>query len=806
MHPRDELKNLLLMTSILFTAVPAHGQTGGGTYLTIPQRTGDVWNIADHGALGDAASDSAALNYGLQYAAARASQGLATVVTAPAGTWPLTVSQSQPGFAVPSNTVLEGAANNATVFTWNDHNTGNLPSGQPCTTTYVNANPGTVCGWSLFTSPAPVNGVRNSNVVLRNFAVQGTWGPCSGCSYTGGGNNAIFLSQIDDVTLDHVTSRYSGAFGMTVRASTNLKLIDPAVLYSASDGINLDDNSGIYATQINVQHTADDCFSAHSDIYDQGGVRRNIELVGGLCFDTHAVDIASAVSTSISDLVVDSFKGTAFTFSGAMGGDGAGEGNAQGQDISLNHVLATNGLSIQSFDPNDASGAGVNYVVLGARSARAGNLNGIPGENDRPDGAIVDPYNEFLNNSNSATTPVAAWRNISITDSTFTRHFPATNTQRFANWEALKQGDIVTRDNSYNPSLSGDAMHGPGVTLLFSSVIKSLVISGNTFAGLNEALLMPSGVTGHISDFVFNDNTIIDMTSSCVDIEFGGTIDGQLVRNVCDADPYMKSGLRGTIGNWANDVALTGFYLTVPGLRATDNVFKDVSIETNVNTSDPTNGDLFDHNWDYANPVSVDSFNLYNVGIAHVHSAGFKLIQFDDNPQSATWGKVLSVPVEGALAMPTTGFWMPGEVVRNTAVSSVNPDLYWTRATLSNGGTSNNVRGVDWMPTLGSPFKSTISGSSNTVVPAECGYGVQSNDSTNDTLTIPSSGLYNSCRISISNSGSGTFTVSGSTLVASTGIPSTISNGITSVTLGGGRAAVHVVVGADGVPVLFNGD
>ena len=101
--------------------------------------------------------------------------------------------------------------------------------------------------------------------------MQGTWGPCLGCSWTPGGNNAIFLSATDDVTLDHVLSRYSGAFGMTVRSSTNVKLLDEGVSYSSSDGINLDDDSGIFARNFNIQHTADDCFSAHSDIYDQRG-------------------------------------------------------------------------------------------------------------------------------------------------------------------------------------------------------------------------------------------------------------------------------------------------------------------------------------------------------------------------------------------------------------------------------------------------------------------------------------------------------------------------------------------------------
>ena len=642
---------------------------------SLAARAGDVWNVADHGADGTAANDDTALANGLAYAVAHPY----TTIRFPKGIWALTVSSSQPGFALPSNTVLEGAANNGTILTWNDVSNG---------------------GYSLLTDTAPAGGGRNANVVLRNLVVQGSWGPCSGCSWTSGGNNAIFLFLIDDVTLDHVSSRYSGAFGMTVRASTNVKLLDDAVYYSASDGINLDDDSGIFARNFNIQHTADDCFSAHSDIYDQGGVRRNIQIVGGYAFDTHGIDIASPVSLSISGTIIDSFKVAAIALSGTVGGTGSNEGQAEGQDVTIDNVTMTNGIStagnnVDSKDPTDGS---LNYVIIGAAPPRAGNLTFIPGENG------TSPYPYTLNNSQSTSVPIPAWRTIRIINSIFGRHFGATNTTALPNWGSLGQGGITTKDGIYTPSLPENALIGSAITIFSPNIIRNMDVENNTFEGLGVALYAPPGSSGHMSDFAFDHNRMIDMRSACLDVEFGGVIDGEANDNLCDADPYFASGNRGSIGNWGNNNALTGFYITTPGLTFRRNSFKNVSNDTNVNTSDPTTGDLFQDNIDYANPVSVDSYNIYNGGIGYVHSAGFKLIQMGTNPSDSSYEKVLNTPVEAASAMPTSGFWIPGEFVRNSAPSGSNTALGWLRATVSNNGSTypyaaptNNASGTDWI-------------------------------------------------------------------------------------------------------------
>ena len=86
------------------------------------------------------------------------------------------------------------------------------------------------------------------------------------------------------------------------------------------------------------------------------------------------------------------------------------------------------------------------------------------------------------------------------------------------------------------------------------------------------------------------------------------------------------------IGNWNNNYAPVGFNLDAPGLIVQRNSFLNVSNDTNVNTSDPTTGDLFRDNTDYANPQTIDAYNIYNGGIGYVHSAGFRLVQIGTDP------------------------------------------------------------------------------------------------------------------------------------------------------------------------------
>ena len=253
----------------------------------------------------------------------------------------------------------------------------------------------------------------------------------------------------------------------------------------------------------------------------------------------------------------------------------------------------------------------------------------------------------------------------------------------------------------WNPSLYDYDLIGPGIYVQNPTVLRNLDVEGNTFEGVSTAFLIPADLTGHLGDFAFNRNRIFDVYS-CIDIEGTATIDGTVEDNFCDADPYQIQNRTGG-GGWYQDGQLTGWVVKPPGVTVRRNILKNASNDTNVNTSDPTTGDLFEDNIDYANPVTIDSHGAGG-GIGYVHSAGFKVIQVGTNPTDSSFEKVLNVPVAAAPAMPTTGFWKPGDFVRNSAPTANSNTLGWLRVTLSNNGQTypytaptNNVAGTDWI-------------------------------------------------------------------------------------------------------------
>ena len=243
--------------------------------------------------------------------------------------------------------------------------------------------------------------------------------------------------------------------------------------------------------------------------------------MGGYCFDTRAIDIASAVSLSITGTIIDSFKTAAISLYALAAGNGATKGNSEGQGVTIDNVIATNGISTYNsnasdpanFDTKDPTDTTINYLVVGSANSRAGNLTYVPCENG------TSPYPYVLDNSNSSSTPIAAWRTFRITNSIFGRHFGATNTTALPSWASLGQGGITTKDGSYTPKLTEGDLTAPGIVIRSPNTMRNLVVSNNIFEGLATAFEIPSTSSGHMTDFSFSNNRMIDMRYECVDIE-----------------------------------------------------------------------------------------------------------------------------------------------------------------------------------------------------------------------------------------------------------------------------------------------
>jgi hypothetical protein len=258
----------------------AAGETTGRTFAA---HLSDVYNIADHGALGDAVSDTIAMSKAVAYAAANPG----THILIPDGSWAFTVSTSY-GFQIPSFTTVEGEDQAATILTWND-----------------------TAGDDPFTAASNTSSTRTADITFQEFTVKGSWGTATGSVAAYAIGNAPFIpANTDGLTFFHITSEYSRGFGISARGSTAVTVHDSHTRYTLSDAINLSQCSDVSVDNNHIEHTDDDSISVHSDIYDTLGVRRNIDITGNHIFDAQGIDVLAARQANISNNTLDTVRQT----------------------------------------------------------------------------------------------------------------------------------------------------------------------------------------------------------------------------------------------------------------------------------------------------------------------------------------------------------------------------------------------------------------------------------------------------------------------------------------------------------------
>ncbi len=704
------------------TILVASGETIGRTQSV---RLSDVYNIADHGARGDAASDTAAMNKAIAYATA--SPG--THIYIPQGTWPLNAATSA-GFAIPSSTTVEGADQSATIVTWND-----------------------ASGYNLFTS-AGTTTARASDIRFQNFTVQGSWNPTTASAVPANPSssygNPFIPANVDGLTFFRITSENSHAFSISARTSTEVNVQNDTVRWGVSDGINLSECADVSVTDNMISHTDDDSISVHSDIYDSWGVRRDLNITGNRIFDSQGIRVLSARQANISGNTLDTVRQQGINVQTVTpNGSSFQEGVSAGMSILISNNTISNVLNRANID-NLNSGASA--ILIDGYSARAGSYAAIPGENNPATGKIIDPYPEFMANSTSTSVPTAGTHSILIVGNHISRTLPNSNgsDSRYPNWASFGQGTISSRLGAKNPTLAESDIEPNGV-FLDGGYLKDVLVEGNDFHGLQNALFVQGN--GHLEDIAFRGNSVVDMTGAGVVVNMTGKLNLYVEDNLFDLDPYMKGCGRGPTGNWSTECGPEGlFQNSGSGVVFRRNVIRNALYDTNVDPTQPNGGDLFEDNIDEAEPVVVnDYYSSSNKGIARLHREGFRLLQLDSDPTSATYDTFLTVPISKALAVPTTGYWVAGAFVANATPSLASPVYGWLRLTTS----ASNLAGTDWIAITGNAG-GTVSGqaAAYTLLPADCGTIIRDTATAAHTYTVPS-GLAIGCRVDVIQAGSG---------------------------------------------------
>ncbi len=692
-----------------YTVLRALGDTLG---ISAAAWAGEVCDIKAHGANGTTAGDAMGVNFCFAYARAH----FGSHVFVPVGVYPLLATAANT-FLIPNFTTFEGADKNGSQFTWNDTNSGNVPSGQTCAQAQSSNPSGTVCNYNLFAADnSQLSTGRSRDIIVRSLHFTGTWGNSDSTasfapSSTGSGQ-ILSLYAVDGLTVEGNIFDYSRGFGPYINYSSDIKVRDNDLRYLEYDAIPVWASSNVSITDNHIAHTNDDCISVHDNQY--GGVwiaRRDIDIEHNTCLDTQAINALGGRYLVIAYNHIITPKGAAIDVGTANVGYGQGNSSAVGVVIAYNQItdLVARGI-VDSYNQGDT------YIIISGISAAKGPYTLIPGQVGYAGASTgQDPAPEFFALALATTTAVGESHAYSVTHNTMASYLPSFNGSnkdsngnvRFPSWTSFGQGPFVSATGEQNPSATAGNAFETAVGVKISGVMRDVAIDDNSFAGIGTAVQWNTGI---YNGFHVRRNTVFNLQTRAWDIENAGLNNIDFEDNDIDMDPYVLNVCRGSNGNWQGNTCADALYIAAgsgPGIVYLRNKTADAGADLlGVDPSNPVSGDYFADNLDYddfeSTPLStygavgpnIDSF--FNAGIRYVHNQGFRIIERYGDPTKANYGQIFSAPVEAAAVMPTTGFWTPGDYVRNSsplvATSTLPTIAGWKRITLG----SRDLPGFDW--------------------------------------------------------------------------------------------------------------
>lgn len=547
---------------------------------TLTARTGDVYNLADHGADGTAlgangnAGDNAALNKAIAYATLHPGTLIYLPQNINGQPWQFTAS-SLFTFNFPSNTTFAGAGINATTIAWNDANTGNLPAGQACTASYT-------CGYYLFgssyNSPSNTTGVRPSNLIFQDFKIVGTWGPNG--TYVAN-TIALFPGNVDGLTIRNVESDYSRGFGMGTGYSTNVLFDGDVVNTSYADGISAQGTSQLEMVNLKISHVSDDCLSAHEEQGVPETVRRDILIGNVQCFDTTAIHVEAPLHLSINNVLMSSPKGGALVIED-QGVGGSAEGSSAVAGVAVSNFLVLNPVARSAIDNYYGGDIAISVGFAPARAGtttpptlQSGNIdpNAAPGFGTAGQGYIRNPYPEWMVNSNNASVAMNGAMQVNFENIAVIRTFPGAdgNLQdgsdiRFPNFASLGQGNPIGAFAPVMPTPKESDLRVQCFNIN-GGYIHGMSIHNLTCSGQNTGLIVSdSGNVSHMDDIVLDGGHFFDLASGGVysTLSNAASTLQMIVRNSdfdmdpFDRAPFREPGPQTSVGisslSWANGV------------------------------------------------------------------------------------------------------------------------------------------------------------------------------------------------------------------------------------------------------------
>lgn len=630
---------------------------------TVAERLMDIVSVKDFGAVGDGAADDTTAFQDAIDAALLAGGG---TVVVPYGTYWF-------AFASPS---LDPGAGNLTF------------RGMGMGATILHYDEGTGDGVNDPNSKALFKNITASakgSITFEDLEVRGTFVDNDGRV----GGVPFWLDYYSSVTLDGIAVRSVTQMGMDFHFCGKFTCVNSEFENIAADCIRVRDTPNVYIGYNKLLRNGDDGIAVHTSDHIFAlpfPIRQNIVIENNFLINTGQIRVLGGRALRV--------VGNIFRFP-SLAAIGVGclpeynEGDNVVLDVEVSGNIVENLVSIGYGTPLNNGQAIQFFGAQGKGSAATNSI--VPGRYDPVSADFIYAWNHNDAKTNDAAQANPFTQGVNIHGNIVRRTAP--NVDAFSDHGF---GSRLFQGMAYDPALT-DATMRPASGIAVQTGIWGLNVHNNTLEHLATGVKFSSATSDYTyKDCVVRHNTISDVTARGVYVDssyFRCDID--IDGNTINGDIYRKSSNSNIDGTYDANATPNGVDTgNVSGVMVRNNTFKNVCqmLASNVPDSLYVSGNV-----GYGNP-SATWFSTGNVGIGRIEPAGerFSYVVIDDNPQSGTYGALLNVPVLEAHAHPTTGKYVSGSFVKNSAAPAINGNNMvltgWLRITTGSG----HVAGTDW--------------------------------------------------------------------------------------------------------------
>jgi hypothetical protein len=322
-------------------------------------------------------------------------------------------------------------------------------------------------------------------------------------------------------------------------------------------------------------------------------------------------------------------------------------------------------------------------VAIGQASTH----NTRPGRYDATAAAWVYPwdYDEVdVDNPASVVPPVCGVR---VSGNIMRRSRPAVGA-----FSSYGVGTRMWQGVATDPAVTDDNLRA-GFGINFGGSLTDMLVTENVIESTSNGINGDAPTyNGQYERVIIARNVIRDGLNRGVLFTSGNfSVDISIEDNDIDCDPYRKNANSNINGTYAAASVPRGIDIgSITGVKVRRNRFRNVSqpLACNLPAQCVIDGNIL------SGAPSAVGFNVANKGIGVVELASGRFLWeiIDADPTSATYSAVTNAQLTDSAAMPATGTFVAGAVVRNSAPAAGSTIEGWLRLTTG----SAHVLGTDW--------------------------------------------------------------------------------------------------------------